>query len=194
MEFFQNIWKWLTDNSDKILAFLTSAQFIALVTIIINAIKQHKVIKANTISSNELTSELKSNKTTKTTLNSINTEVADLKVRVGNIEDTLKENNSSLELTLSKLNAMLDVQGIVYSTIKDDTVRKTVSNIILDAKYTDTGVKAKIQNELAELKNKVSDLSTGIKEIESVAANVSSVVEQNVPKTAEVKKDQIMRY
>ena len=38
IEFMQNIWSWIVSNKEGIIAFVTSSNFVALVTLIITSI------------------------------------------------------------------------------------------------------------------------------------------------------------
>lgn len=193
MEFFSNVWKWLTDNHNEILAFLTSAQFIAIITVIVNAWKQHKVIKANTLSANTLSTELKENSKNKTILSGLVNESSSTLTRVNNIENELSDLSQSISVLTEKVNAILNVQSIVYTTLKDDTMRKTVNNILLNAKYNDTEVKTKIQNELNSLKEKVTNLSEGLKDIENSANKVNDTISDSSSIVAK-NEEQVLRY
>ena len=53
---------------------------------------------------------------------------------------------------MTKVNAILDVQSLVYQTIKDENTRVAVNNILTNAKYAVTEQRAQLIKELNSLK------------------------------------------
>ena len=95
--------------------------------------------------------------------------------------------NKTELIDIDKLNAVLDVQSIVYNnSIRDDVVRKNVSNILLNAKLCDESTKAELEEEIAKLKETIA------KEAENVNKTVE-VVEDKVKKVT-VPKKSVRRY
>lgn len=185
MEFFSNIWKWLTENSQKILAFLTSAEVTGIILMVINIFRSHKAIKLNTSSSNSLKSALDDNNSMRKEVNEVKEKQLLLEAKVDKLIELEQDNQFNTMLIMKKVNVMLDVQSIVYSTIKDDTIRTSVNNLLMNAKYNDSEVKSKIQNELEELKGAVTSINEGIKKIEDSAVKVQEQVQPNPVETTE---------
>ena len=71
----------------------------------------------------------------------------------------LKAKNLDLEARVSfleqKLDAIIDVRSIVYSTIRDETVRQNVANILTSAKFSGDSTKAEMQQETTRLKEAI---------------------------------------
>ena len=184
VEFFQNIWNWFVLNKDEIVLFFTSSNFVAFMTTIVMLVKQ---LKANK-NSNE------TNKGLKTSLDnavSIAADVVSIRDNSATTNDQLvtvqndlesfkKETCDALDVIVQKMNAVLEVQSIVYSTIKDETIRKNVSGILMDAKYTETATRASLEAEVESLRKKVSEKIEVIKDVvEDAAVKVKKVTTNN---------------
>lgn len=184
VEFFQNIQNWFVFNKDEIVLFFTSSNFVVFMTTIVMLVKQ---LKANK-SSNE------TNKGLKTSLDnavSIAADVVSIRdnssatndqlVTVQNdLESFKKETYDTLDVIVQKMNAVLEVQSIVYSTIKDETIRKNVNGILMDAKYTETATRASLEAEVESLRKKVNEKIDVIKDVvEDAAVKVKKVTTNN---------------
>ena len=191
MEFFSNIWRWFSENGQKILAFLTSAEVTGIVLMAINIVRSHKAIKLNTSSSNSLKVALDDNNAMRKEVDEVKANQVALEKKVNKLLEEQENVNFNLTLTIKKINTMLDVQSVVYSTIKDDTIRECVNNLLLNAKYNDSEVKSNIQNQLNDLKVKINNMSEGIEEIKDSA---NKVEEQVVRPVVEEVQEQASRY
>ena len=91
-----------------------------------------------------------------------------------------KETYDALDVLVQKMNAVLEVQSLVYSTIKDETIRKNVSGILMDAKYTETSTRASLEAEVESLRKKVNEKIEVIKDVvEDTAVKVRKVTNNN---------------
>ena len=171
MEWFRSIGQWFIDNKDAIVTAVQGIDIVGIVTAFVLLIKQFKAVKTNTESTNNL------NTTIINQQNLIN-KVDKLEKENEELRRELHEMHQDEELLLTKLNAMLDVQSVVYSTLKDESVRTTVNNILTNAKYNETTTRAKLKEELQSLKalvaNKVNDV---VDTVEKVVDNTSEIVE-----------------
>lgn len=191
VEFFQSIWNWIVTNKDNIVAFVTSTNFVALLSALVLLVKQIKSNKATTSTMDKVMSPLyevsklnsaveQSSVTSTVALN--NTE--QLKIKTAAMEQQFTE---AFDLIQQKIDAMLEVQSIVYSSIKDDTVRKNVANIITTAKLASTATKAELERQLEELKSQI------VAKAEDVKTAVTDVTDK-VKKTVSTKKSTSSRY
>ena len=81
---------------------------------------------------------------------------------------------------------MLEVQSIVYSTIKDEKVRSTVNNLLVNAKYAETATRAELQKQVEELKAKVAEQVDQLnKTVETVSDSVVKIVKGDTEHTDE---------
>ena len=90
----------------------------------------------------------------------------------------------------TKLNAILEVQSVVYSTIKNEDIRNTVNALLVNAKYAETANRAKLRKEIDDLKAKVASQVT---EVQATVEKASDVVKNIVSPKAE-STDNIVRY
>lgn len=183
-EFFQNIWNWFVLNKDEIVLFFTSSNFIAFMTTIVVLVKQLKANKSNNETNKGLKTSLDDAVSIAADVVSIrdNSSAAnDQLVTVQNdLESFKKEAYDTLDVIVQKMNAVLEVQSIVYSTIKDETIRKNVNGILMDAKYAETSTRASLEAEVESLRKKVNEKIEVIKDVvEDAAVKVKKVTGNN---------------
>ena len=159
VEFFRNIGTWLIEHKDGIVVFFTSSNFIAFISTIILIVKQIAATKASITEVSTANQTLtKTNvlaenvKDVSDTAKLTETEVQNLKDNVIEMENKL---NKALSFLEQKLDAIIDVQSIVYSTIRDETVRQNVANILTSAKFFGDSTKAEMQQEITRLKEAI---------------------------------------
>lgn len=189
-EFFQNIYAWLAANSNKIVAFLTSANFLAMLTLVVNTIRTIKTNKGVAITSSDLKTELAESSKNRTVIASIKGVSETIKDVTEATKTAIDETKALLDKELltvtNKVNAMLEVQSLVYSTIRDDSLRQTVSNLLNTARYSDANTKEQLQSEIDSLKKALNDKMEEVNQtmsdaIDKVQTVVATPVEQNTP-------------
>lgn len=189
-EFFQNIYAWLAANSNKIVAFLTSANFLAMLTLVVNTVRTIKTNKGVAITSTDLKNELTESSKNRGVIASIKGVSDTIKDVTEATKTAIDETKALLDKELltvtNKVNAMLEVQSLVYSTIRDDSLRQTVSNLLNTARYNDTNTKEQLQSEIDSLKKALNDKMEEVNKtmseaIDKVQTVVSTPVEQNTP-------------
>jgi hypothetical protein len=194
VEFFQNSFNWIVSNKDNIILFFTSTNFVTFISTIILLIKQIKTTKSNMSTVNTLSDSLKSTNSLATDVTNVSTSselaVSNTEKLKAQVEDMDAKFMDMLDSINRKLDAILDVQAIVYSSIKDESSRKNVANILTTAKLLDTSSKAELQRQLEELKAfKAAMLNT----VTETGGTKVGTVEQK-PKTATTKKNTSLRY
>lgn len=189
-EFFQNIYAWLAANSNKIVAFLTSANFLAMLTLVVNTIRTIKTNKGVAITSTDLKNELTESSKNRSVIASIKGVSDTIKDVTEATKTAIDETKALLDKELltvtNKVNAILEVQSLVYSTIRDDSLRQTVSNLLNTARYNDANTKEQLQSEIDSLKKALNDKMEEVNRtmsdaIDKVQTVVSTPVEQNTP-------------
>lgn len=189
-EFFQNIYAWLAANSNKIVAFLTSANFLAMLTLVVNTVRTIKTNKGVAITSTDLKTELAESSKNRSVIASIKGVSETIKDVTEATKTAIDETKALLDKELltvtNKVNAMLEVQSLVYSTIRDDSLRQTVSNLLNTARYNDANTKEQLQSEIDSLKKALNDKMEEVNQtmsdaIDKVQTVVSTPVEQNTP-------------
>lgn len=189
-EFFQNIYAWLAANSNKIVAFLTSANFLAMLTLVVNTVRTIKTNKGVAITSTDLKNELTESSKNRSVIASIKGVSETIKDVTEATKTAIDETKALLDKELltvtNKVNAMLEVQSLVYSTIRDDSLRQTVSNLLNTARYNDANTKEQLQSEIDSLKKALNDKMEEVNQtmsdaIDKVQTVVATPVEQNTP-------------
>ena len=178
-----NIWQWFVENKDAITAFFMSGQAISFVAAIVMLIRNLKGTKDNTKSSNELNSTLIKNNEMSKSVNVMGKNFATMTEENKNLKIALQETEAKLEhansLITGKLDAIIEVQAIVYSTIRDDGVRMTVNKILNNARYSDTNFKQELESQIEDLKQMYTDELNKINEkmsnsMDNITAQLSS--------------------
>ena len=83
--------------------------------------------------------------------------IDDIKNSLSELKDELSDNKNTDEEILAKVDAILDIMGVVYATIRDETVRKSVNSIINNIKYGEKATNAdKLESELNAIKNELA--------------------------------------
>lgn len=159
VEFFRNIGTWLVEHKDGIVVFFTSSNFIAFVSTIILIVKQIAATKASITEVSTANETLTKTNALAENVKDVSDTAKSTEVKVQNLKDNVTELETKLNKTLSfleqKLDAIIDVQSIVYSTIRDESVRQNVANILTSAKFFGDSTKAEMQQEIARLKEAI---------------------------------------
>lgn len=150
MTWLYNIGRWFVEWKDAIVITLAGLDFAALAGLGIALFKQNKKVDNNTNATDTLNKSIEGNKNLTDDVHTIVRENAELK-------EELKELKHSEELLVTKLNAMLDVQSLVYATLKDEPTRVAVGSILANAKYNETSSRLKLKKQLEQLKKEVSE-------------------------------------
>ena len=189
VEFFKNLFTWFVEHKDEIVVFFTSTNFAAVISSVILLIKQIKATR-NTNKSVENSSsildkavELAQHVTSvsdKTASTENNTE--EIKVKIDSVN---KQFVNELEILQQKLNAMLEVQTIVYNSMKDETARKNVFNLLTQAKLVETSKYSELEQQVESLKKKVEEK---VNDVQNVVEETVTTV-QNVVGTKKKKSD-----
>ena len=189
VEFFKNLFTWFVEHKDEIVVFFTSTNFAAVVSSVILLIKQIKATRTTNKSVENSSSildkavELAQHVTSvsdKASSTESNTE--EIKVKIDSVN---KQFVNELEILQQKLNAMLEVQTIVYNSMKDETARKNVFNLLTQAKLVETSKYAELEQQVESLKKKVDEK---VNDVQSVVEETVTTV-QNVVGTKKKKSD-----
>lgn len=195
-EFLYNIWLGLLENKDEILMILGSTQFVSLLGIIVSVIRTGKRTVENTKSTCTLNESIGKTDALKSKvdkmddgINAIFQDSTKLHDRIDNVESKLDDNNAIMN---EKINAMLEVQTIVYASIKDERARNAVMSILSNAKYADAHTKEELKRQVEELKADVHNKSEElIKMVETRTDKVSAMVS---PANLDTENEVVERY
>ena len=178
MEWLRNIGNWFIENKDTIVVTLTGIATSGAGVNLWQFFKSRKVVKDNTANSKALTDALKENSTLKTAVTSLNDFVSGVAERVEKVNNTVVSVVNSTDVLITKVNAMLDVQSLVYQTIKDEATRTAVNNILTNAKYAVTAQRAELIKELNALKEETAKQNAeNNARVEEAVAKAVNIVE-----------------
>ena len=171
MNWLENIGKWFIDNQETILAVLTAIQSSGLVGFIAWAVKSTKQVKLNTKTTEVLNNSI-------SCVDSLNGEVVGLKdvnkeliEKCEYLENQMNDLQNSMDILLTKVDAIIEVQSVVYTTIKDDKTRATVNNLLTNAKYAVTEQRKKLIEELEALREQIKTQAEAQKQLVEHAVN-----------------------
>lgn len=181
IEWFQSIGQWFVENKDGLVTFVTSSNFVGFIANFVLIIKTMIGLKTNNKVGTDLKLALEENSTLKKELADVKAEQAALKAQVEDLKQMLVANNEAQQVMLTKLNATLDVQSIVYSTLKSSESRTTVQNIIANAKFAENNNRLKLIEELEDLRKKVVDTQQAmVQTVEQSVEKVEAIADNKV--------------
>ena len=185
MTWLENIGKWFVENKETILAVLTAIQSSGLIGFIAWAVKSTKQVKLNTKTTETLNKSI-------TCVDSLNGEVAEMKdvnkvliEKCEYLENQMNDLQNSMDILLTKVDAMIEVQSVVYTTIKDDKTRATVNNLLTNAKYAVTEQRKKLIDELEALRQQIKTQAEAQKQLVEHAVNKAQSIVKVEDKPAE---------
>ena len=185
MTWLENIGKWFVENKETILAVLTAIQSSGLVGFIAWAVKSTKQVKLNTKTTETLNKSI-------TCVDGLNGEVAEMKdvnkvliEKCDYLENQMNDLENSMDILITKIDAIIEVQSVVYTTIKDDKTRATVNNLLTNAKYAVTEQRKKLIDELEELRQQIKAQADAQKQLVEHAVNKAQSIVKVEDKPAE---------
>ena len=192
MTWLENIGKWFVENKETILAVLTAIQSSVLIGFIAWAVKSTKQVKLNTKTTETLNKSI-------TCVDGLNGEVAEMKdvnkvliEKCDYLENQMNDLQNSMDILITKIDAIIEVQSVVYTTIKDDKTRATVNNLLTNAKYAVTEQRKKLIDELEALRQQIKAQADAQKQLVEHAVNKA----QSIVKVedAPVEEQVVTRY
>ena len=185
MTWLENIGKWFVENKETILAVLTAIQSSGLVGFIAWAVKSTKQVKLNTKTTETLNKSI-------TRVDSLNGEVTEMKdvnktliEKCDYLENQMNDLQNSMDILITKVDAIIEVQSVVYTTIKDDKTRATVNNLLTNAKYAVTEQRKKLIDELEALRQQIKTQAEAQKQLVEHAVNKAQSIVKVEDKPAE---------
>ena len=185
MTWLEIIGKWFVENKETILAVLTAIQSSGLVGFIAWAVKSTKQVKLNTKTTETLNKSI-------TCVDSLNGEVTEMKdvnkaliEKCDYLENQMNDLQNSMDILITKIDAIIEVQSVVYTTIKDDKTRATVNNLLTNAKYAVTEQRKKLIDELESLRQQIKTQAEAQKQLVEHAVNKAQSIVKVEDKPAE---------
>lgn len=127
VEWITGICDWFVENQDGILAFITSADFVAMISMIVLVIRQTIATIKNTTSTNLLNGSILSLDGVKVSMETVKTELLETQKKVAAMGDALTVVGKQLEL-------FFEAQAVAYSTHRNEDTRANLMRIINEAR------------------------------------------------------------
>ena len=170
-EFFSMVWRYVLEHSTAFITFITSSGFLSAIISVILTIKTRKSAKENTAATRELKSLMEQNK-------ALADIVRALEKGHNVLSEKVEETLETADRILTKTNAVLEVEYIKNGATSNAKTRTDVNNVINNAKYSETGTRAAIAKENAELRAKIAAIA---EEAEKSTENVDKIVAAGEP-------------
>ena len=173
MEWFESIKTWFTENFNGVAIFVQSLNLAGVITAVTAAIKSLLATRTNTNNVKLLNGTLKDNEKVKTVVNTLIDKVGNASDKISSFSKQLKEYADIADKTMIKINAILDVQSLVYQTIKNEDTRVAVENILANARYNETATREALSKQIEDLQSRVKQLT------DDAMGAVNEIVEQS---------------
>lgn len=173
MEWFESIKTWFTENFNGVMVFVQSLNLAGVITAVTAAFKSFLATRTNTNNVKLLNGTLKDNEKVKAVVNTLTEKVNTASEKVNTFSKQLKEYADIADKTLIKINAILDVQSLVYQTIKNEDTRVAVENILSNARYNETATREALSKQIEDLQSRVKQLT------DDAMGAVNEIVEQS---------------
>ena len=182
IEWFQSIGNWIVTNKDAIVTTLSAIATSGVGVNLWQFFKNRKIVTENTKNASELVAALKENELLKPAVVKVEEMLSTVKEKQVALEKKVIDSINGIDTLVTKVNAILDVQSLVYQTIKDESTRIAVNNILTNAKYAVTEQRAQLIKELNALKEENARITaeSNAKVEESVAKATSIIEATNV--------------
>ena len=182
IEWLQSIGNWFVTNKDGIVTALSAVATSGVGVNLWQFFKNRKIVTENTKNASELVAALKENELLKPAVAKVEEVLSTVKEKQVVLEKKVIDSINGIDTLVTKVNAILDVQSLVYQTITDESTRIAVNNILTNAKYAVTEQRAQLIKELNALKEENARITaeSNAKVEESVAKATSIIEATNV--------------
>ena len=186
----QSLWTFLGENKDSILAVMSTLDLGAITVGVIALVKNIFAARANTTATNTLRESNEKLRSAIGILTDISEDVICCKNGIAEILATIGTDDvvivNKCDDIKNKLNSIVEAQTLVYSTIKDENMRRAVQGHLVAAKYSEPNIQEKIDKEMEEMQRKLSQVMEEIDNIGVTAANAIKNVSVTEPVEEEV--------
>lgn len=198
-EFIQNIIAFINENASQIAVYVGSAEFAAVIAVVVKLVSNIKEVKLNTSNSKKLADCLDANNVVKEEIVAASDNVKEnvtafvetsqdmvkaFKSVAEHIVDVNKEVDVKQKELEVKLNAILDILQVAYSASRSEEVRTSVATIVNSIKYEkvesnpDIDEKLKQITALVEAQNKAIAECKKLVEAKQVVKQIPEVVKE----------------
>lgn len=184
-----SFWDFLQRNKDGIVAIMSTVDVVGIGAAILALIKTIITVRSNTTATNSL---IKSNDQLQiliSTVDDTNAKVIECQMKLAEVMSAIdfddKEIKTKCDDLRNKLNSIVEAQTLVYSTIKDENIRRAVQGHLVAAKYSEPNVKEKLDAQVEELQSKLNQV---VEEIKAVGIDTADAI-RHVSVTDPVKSE-----
>lgn len=186
MIWLENIKTFFVDNAQAILAWLTPTNIAATITAVVMIIRNYRATKKNTQASTGLIGTIDKVTNLSDTVKA-NSDVVSCQVEtirelsakydfiVCKIADVERNLTDKFDIIDQRLEAMLNVQSMVYSTIQNNDLRMNIQNTIANAKLAADGTRTELKKQIETLKKEVNTIVENVNE--KVEATTGAIIE-----------------
>ena len=181
MEWLNSIGQWFVEHYEGIMAFVSSSNVVAFGANIVLFVKTLAGLKDNASNTNALREALVVNEKLANDVAELRTAYDDIKAENKKLNEAMLSIKHDNDLLLNKVTSMLEVQSLVYATIKDEPTRVAVLGILANAKHDELRQRQMIKDELATLKEQLVEKTTEAVEQVSDAVEKATALVETVP-------------
>lgn len=172
-----SFWDFLQRNKDGIVAIMSTVDVVGISAGVLALIKTIITVRSNTAATNSLIKSNDQLQSLISTVDDTNTKVVECQTTLAEVMSAIdfddKEIKTKCDDLRNKLNSIVEAQTLVYSTIKDENIRRAVQGHLVAAKYSEPNVKEKLDAQVEELQSKLNQV---VEEIKAVGIDTADAI------------------
>lgn len=177
VQFFQNLWVWVSEHAGVIAAVVSVACVVLTAVCTVLLLLERRAVREQQATTTELSGAV-------TTVNAASDKAKALDTRVEALSSSVGDIMDAVEQCVTKLNCVLDVQQEAYSvSLAKTKTLDAINGIIANGKYAETRARKAISEEVAELRaamEKLTEVSKASEEKVKKITGISVVDESGV--------------
>lgn len=177
---------FLRNNKDTIVTVMSTVDVGVLIGGVVALIKTIIAVKSNTTAANGLRESNDNLQSIVNVLIDMNINVMECQKGVADVMATINSDDNDIKNKCddlrNKINSIVEAQTLVYSTIKDENIRRAVQSHLVAAKYSEPNVQEKLDAQMDEMRRK---LDKAVEDIKSIGVDTADAV-KNVSTTEHV--------
>lgn len=182
IEILENAFTWVMENSDNIRLVFSIATFLFMIITAIVTIKHKNVVTKTQEQTAELNKIVTDYKQIITEFDNLHTNLEEYKNNTNlSIDKMIDVQNVDTDL-IKKLNAVVDILGLAFSTSKNDAIRVGITNLVNEARQIDPNNAKLVNREIQRLvTNKVvEEINNNLPKQEITEPVTENVTDDNV--------------
>lgn len=168
---------FLRNNKDTIVTVMSTIDVGVLIGGVVALIKTIIAVKSNTTATNGLRESNDNLQSIVNVLTDMNVTLIECQKGLADVMATINSDDNDIKNKCNdirnKLNSIVEAQTLVYSTIKDENIRRAVQGHLVAAKYSEPNVKEKLDAQVEELQSKLNQV---VEEIKAVGIDTADAI------------------